>query len=97
VIDGLRFLSPAILAQDALNDVAGTGTARHREFVRQVEAYHAAWREYFVPKILQKIRLASYEDVPRFRYLEEPLAAALARVLVGAAGLLARRPSSSAR
>lgn len=33
----MRFLSPAILVQDALNDVAGTGSARHREFVRQVE------------------------------------------------------------
>jgi ABC-2 type transport system permease protein len=89
VVDGLRFLSPAILAQDALDDVAGTGTARHRDFVRQVEAYHAEWREYFVPKVLQKVRLTSYEDVPRFRYRDEPLASVLARVLVGAAGLLA--------
>jgi hypothetical protein len=29
--------------QAALNDVAGTGTARHRLFRRLAESYHAAW------------------------------------------------------
>jgi ABC-2 type transport system permease protein len=36
LIDRLRFLSPAVLMQDALNDVAGTGAARHRHFLGQV-------------------------------------------------------------
>jgi ABC-2 type transport system permease protein len=88
MIDRLRFLSPAILAQDALNDVAGTGTARHRHFRRQAEAYHAAWRAYFVPKILQRARLDSYEGVPRFRYDEEVLGSAIGRTLVAISGLL---------
>jgi ABC-2 type transport system permease protein len=88
MIDRLRFLSPAILAQDALNDVAGTGTARHRHFIGQVEAYHAAWRAYFVPKILARAQLQSYEDVPRFRYAEERTAAVVGRVMGCVAALL---------
>jgi ABC-2 type transport system permease protein len=87
-IDRLRFLSPAILAQDALNDLAGTGTARHQHFRSQAEAYHAAWRAFFVPKIVQKARLDSYRDVPRFNYDEEPYAAAIGRAAVSVLGLL---------
>jgi hypothetical protein len=59
IVERARFLSPAILVQDVLNDVAGTGTARHREFVRQVGAYHKRWREYFVRLVFQKARLSS--------------------------------------
>ena len=42
-IDRLRFLSPAVLMQDALNDVAGTGMPRHRPS-SPGDRYHARWR-----------------------------------------------------
>jgi hypothetical protein len=64
------------------------GTARHQHFRRQAEAYHAAWRAFFVPKILQKARLDSYRDVPRFPYEEEPLATAIGRAAISVVGLL---------
>jgi ABC-2 type transport system permease protein len=54
IVTRARFLSPAILMQDALNDIAGTGTARHREFVKQVEVYHQRWRDYFIPLVFRR-------------------------------------------
>ena len=41
-----RYLSPAILLQDAMNELAGTTSGRYQRFVAQVEAYHKAWRDF---------------------------------------------------
>lgn len=86
-IDGLRFLSPAVLVQDALNDVSGTGVARHRRFMDQVTAYHTEWRGYFTPLVFQKARLTTLDQTPRFRFDEEPTADVARRVVVALAGL----------
>jgi ABC-2 type transport system permease protein len=94
-VESVRFLSPAILMQDALNDLSGTGTARHRHFVAQVDAFHGAWRAYFTRHVLQRTRLGSLDDVPAFTYEDERTSAMAARVglsvlgLVVPAGLLA--------
>jgi ABC-2 type transport system permease protein len=88
VIDSLRFLSPAILMQGALNDIAGTGTERHSHYLRQVDAYHREWREYFVPKIFAKAAVTDFDAVPRFDYREEATSAVAARVGVALAALL---------
>ncbi len=86
-IDRLRFLSPAVLMQEALNDLAGTGTARHRHFVEQVDGFHAEWRGYFTPLIFQRAQVTSFDDVPRFRFEEEATGAVASRVSVSLAGL----------
>jgi ABC-2 type transport system permease protein len=88
MIDLLRFLSPAILMQDALNDISGTGVARHRAFMQQVSAYHAAWRGYFVPRIFRKAQLASFGELPQFRYRDEPWQAVTNRVAASVLGFL---------
>jgi ABC-2 type transport system permease protein len=87
IVERARFLSPAILLQDALNDVSGTGVARHREFVSQVEAYHERWRDYFVPLVFQRARLADYSRLPGFSFGEEPLDAVSGRVAISVAGI----------
>lgn len=87
MVDRFRFLSPAVLLQDAINDLAGAGDARHRHFMTQVAAYHAAWRAYFLPRVLRQQRLTDYAGVPAFAYIAEPLGAVLGRILVSAAGL----------
>jgi ABC-2 type transport system permease protein len=81
LIDRLRFFSPAVLMQDALNDVAGTGTARHRHFMSQVDRYHREWRAYFVPLVFQKVNFKAFDEVPRFRF-EEERTAVVARLVV---------------
>jgi ABC-2 type transport system permease protein len=87
VIDRLRFFSPAVLMQDALTDVAGTGTARHRHFMSQVDRYHRQWRAYFVPLVFQQAKFRAFDDVPRFRFDEETTAAVVRRVVAALMGL----------
>jgi ABC-2 type transport system permease protein len=74
--------------QEALNDIAGTGAARHAAFLEQVSAYHAEWREYFVSLIFSASKLDDFSEVPRFTYEEESAERVTARVLPGLAGLL---------
>ncbi|MBY0506886.1 MAG: DUF3526 domain-containing protein [Bryobacteraceae bacterium] len=80
-VDRLRYLSPAVLAQGALNEFSGTGLARYRGFQLQAERFHRTWQQYFFPKIFQKAKLTSGEidTLPRFRYQEESLEAVVAR------------------
>ncbi len=81
LVDQLRYLSPAVLAQGALNEFSGTGLARYRGFQRQAERFHQSWQQYFFPKIFQKTKLTSgeIETLPRFQYREEVLAEVVAR------------------
>jgi ABC-2 type transport system permease protein len=44
VINWARFLSPSILAQGALQDIAGTGKARYAAYNGQIDAFHRQWR-----------------------------------------------------
>ncbi|MEW6320368.1 MAG: DUF3526 domain-containing protein [Acidobacteriota bacterium] len=87
VIDRLRFLSPAVLMQDALSDLAGTGMARHRHFLAQVDRFHAHWRAYFTPLIFQRAQVTSFDEVPRFVFVEEATGDVARRAGVGVAGL----------
>lgn len=83
----LRFLSPAMLMQDALNDLAGAGTARHRHFLAQVDAFHDRWRRHFTPLIVRKAQITDLSALPLFAYDEEPLSAVAGRVALTLAGL----------
>jgi ABC-2 type transport system permease protein len=90
LLDRFRFLSPAIVAQSALNDVAGTGAARYRHFISLVDEFHQSWRAHFTPRIVQKALLTAddYDRFPAFRFREEPASAIARRALVGLIGLL---------
>ena len=88
IIDRLRFLSPAVLMQDALNEVAGTGSPRHKDFLDQVDRFHAQWRGFVVPLIFQKARVTDAASAPRFIYQEESTSTVARRVLTGWLGLM---------
>jgi ABC-2 type transport system permease protein len=90
LVDRFRFLSPAIVTQAALNDLAGTGGARYRHFLAQVEAFHQQWQAYFNPRIVQKahLRADDYDHFPTFMFMEESTASITRRVLFGLLGLL---------
>jgi ABC-2 type transport system permease protein len=90
LVDRLRFLSPAIVVQEALNDVAGTSLACHKHFLDQVDEYHRAWQAFFVPKIMRRERLkgSDFAAIPEFHFREESIGAVSGRAAVGMAGLL---------
>jgi ABC-2 type transport system permease protein len=83
LISGFRLLSPSIVAQEASNDIAGTGLARYQHFREQVTRFDDAWGEFFVPRIFRKQNLseADFDLVPRFSYSEESFHSVAFRVL----------------
>ncbi len=72
-VDGLRFLSPAVLMQEALNDLAETGNGRHQHFMRQVNRFHREWQTFFTPKVLTNTSLTvqDYDQFPCFSFSEQ--------------------------
>jgi ABC-2 type transport system permease protein len=74
--------------QNALNDVAGTGVARHQGFMAQVDAHHRAGRGHFTPLIVARTPVLDYRTLPVFTYTEEATGAVAARVVSSLAGLL---------
>jgi ABC-2 type transport system permease protein len=91
LLDSLRFLSPAILVQLALEDVAGSGGARHQRFEAQADAFHDAYRAFFSERIQKGVRMgtADLQAVPRFIHEEEASGALLQRIFTAMGALLA--------
>ncbi len=82
--DRLRVLSPAILVQDALHDIAGRSANRYRHYATQVDRYHQSWQQYFFRRVFAEATMtpADFSALPRFTYKEESLGAVAQRVLV---------------
>ncbi|MBK7709084.1 MAG: DUF3526 domain-containing protein [Acidobacteria bacterium] len=73
LVTRLRFLSPSIVAQEAANDIAGTGLDRYQRFRKQVKEFDQTWSNFFAPRIYRQEQLttADFEQIPRFRFDEE--------------------------
>lgn len=71
--NALSFLSPALLTQSALGDIAGTGDARYEEFTRQVDEFRQEWRDFFVPRVFRQVGLPAeqWDTVPQWSFHEE--------------------------
>jgi ABC-2 type transport system permease protein len=89
-VDRFRFLSPAILAQSAINDLAGTSLGRYKHFTQQVDSFFDTWQKFFLPGVFQKTKYRSDQlaSFPKFSYTEESDGDILGRVGVVLAGLL---------
>jgi ABC-2 type transport system permease protein len=72
-VNRFRFLSPTLLMQQMLSDVAGTGQARYDDFLRQVDDYHQAWRATLNPLVARReiLPVAAFDNLPRYQYCEE--------------------------
>jgi ABC-2 type transport system permease protein len=82
--DRCRFLSPAVLMQGALYDLAGTGRARREHFLRQVNTFNEEWNSFFEAKPFRRemVNAADYAVFPRFDYREESLGDVASRTIV---------------
>jgi ABC-2 type transport system permease protein len=67
LVDRLSFLSPTLLAHDALAEVAGTSDARYDAFLAQVAAFHRDWRKFFLARAETgaSMTAADYDALPR--------------------------------
>jgi ABC-2 type transport system permease protein len=91
VVNRFRFSSPAILAQNALNDISGTGVARYRDFRRAFDGFLTEWQDYFFRRISQRALVSSQDlaRMPKFSYPDESVGTIVARLLAALAGILA--------
>jgi len=68
LIDRLSLLSPALLMQLAVTDVAGTGSTRYAAFHSELDGFHQQWRAFFMGRARADKALteADYGAFPRF-------------------------------
>jgi ABC-2 type transport system permease protein len=84
----LRFVSPALMMQYAMEETAGTGPGRRGEFRRQFDRYFHQWQDFFVPKIYYRTPISDVYKTPAFHFQEEPWYTPLARTVPDLAILL---------
>lgn len=72
LVDRWGLVSPAIVMHEAMAAVAGNGTSRYVHFRDQVGEFHARWRAFFEPKVLQGIAVteADLDTMPAFHWRE---------------------------
>jgi ABC-2 type transport system permease protein len=89
LVDRWQWLSPAVLAQQAFNEVSGTSAARHRAFMERVGAYIVAIRGYFNPRLLAgELEFRGFDQWPRYAWREPARAEMERRLRWALAGLL---------
>lgn len=91
LVSTLRFLSPAVLTYEALQDSAGTGLSRHRHYKSQLKKFRQEWLAYFHPRIFSRLvlRPGDYDAMPQFQYTDEPSGDWIGRIAGGSGVLVA--------
>ncbi|MEM7584941.1 MAG: DUF3526 domain-containing protein [Acidobacteriota bacterium] len=71
-VERWRFASPAVLAQEALIELAGSSQRRHRQFQHDARAFLADWHAEMSPRIFlgQQLAPADYDGLPSFGFSE---------------------------
>ncbi|MEO1088275.1 MAG: DUF3526 domain-containing protein, partial [Acidobacteriota bacterium] len=90
MVSAWRFVSPAVLAHEALVELAGSGLDRQRDAADQARSFLRAWHGALAPKIFLGQRLASadYDALPQFRFSEPRISPARLATAGGALLLL---------
>ena len=69
-IGNFKWISPVIIVQESLNQIAGTSTYDYENFRKQVVEFAGEWREHFMPFLYnnQTFSKVDYADLPIFKY-----------------------------
>ena len=70
LINTFKFISPAILMQQSLNNIAGTSEKHYNDYKKQVFEFSNEWRNYLVPMLFkgEKFKKQNYNELPKFIY-----------------------------
>ena len=70
LISLFKYLSPAILVQQSLNNFAGTSEKHYNDYKKQVFEFSDKWRNYLAPMLFknQKFTIKNYNEMPVFNY-----------------------------
>ena len=85
LVANYRILSPAVVMQETLNDIAGSSTARQKSYVAQIREYVGSFQNFLVPKLMGRefLKATDYDKIPRFAFREESLANVGGRAIQG--------------
>jgi len=83
-----RFLSPAILFQTSITELAGTSSQQYNDFKQSVKAFTVDWREYFMPMVFDNrmLSVSDLEGLPTFEHatsIDQRLATTNLLALIG--------------
>ena len=69
-IGDFKWISPAVIVQESLNQIAGTSTYDYENYRKQVVEFAGEWREHFMPFLYnnQNFSKSDYVDLPIFKY-----------------------------
>lgn len=69
-VSRLNWLLPAVNALELFNGLAGTSAAAHRDYIRQIRAFHGRWNGFFLPKVFKSELLipADYAQFPNWQF-----------------------------
>lgn len=72
-VERLKYMSPAIVSQTGIAQIADNSTAAFGAYAGQVQAYHRQWREFFFPRVMadQMLTRDDMKNAPRFHYTPE--------------------------
>lgn len=70
LISMFKYVSPAILMQQSLNNIAGTSEKHYNDYKKQVFEFSDEWRNYLVPMLFkgEKFKKKNYSEMPKFTY-----------------------------
>ncbi len=77
----IQYASPAVVALQAFNDVAGTSLDRQKRFEKQARQYKRTLADRLAPNVLagQRLTVAELDEMPTFVFAESSLSTVLGR------------------
>ncbi|MEM9001018.1 MAG: DUF3526 domain-containing protein [Bacteroidota bacterium] len=66
-----KWISPAVITQEALNQMAGTSSRDYENFRQQVLDFSEEWRNHFMPMVYNNadFTMEDLENLPQFEYM----------------------------
>lgn len=90
LVQRFQYLSPAVMMQLALNEIAGNSGDRYEDFLQQAVTFRTVWNNYFAERFLRRdpLRPGDYATFPVFHYRPEAFRTVLLRLAPSLLGLL---------
>ncbi len=69
-----KWISPAIIVQESLNQIAGTSNKDYEDFRKQVITFAETWREHLIPFLYNNRDFSQedYPNLPKFEFQPKP-------------------------
>lgn len=70
LVNSVSWFSPALIVQNALNQIAGTSEKDYQSFKTQSLTFSKAWRNFFIPMLFNNdtFKKSDYKNLPEFKF-----------------------------